>query len=327
MSEPFLPALISPLAIAPMIDWTYTHFRVFMRLLAPTSLLYTDMQTTGAILNNPTRAFNFQRMEQPLALQIGGSDRDALVRCAMMAEQQGLTEINLNLGCPSDRVQAGRFGACLMTEPRHVADCIRAMKDAVRVPVTAKLRIGIDHQDDYDFFASFAHGLVEAGCDKLIVHARKAWLHGLNPKQNRTIPPLHYDYVYRLKLTLPHLPVVINGNINDLAAINTHLNHVDGVMLGRLACQDPYAIARIHHALCPRYPLLSRASILASYIEHVLDAHQKGVAMTMLLKPLFNFAHALPGARHWKAQLMHLQQTKDSHALNALPALMSEMDA
>lgn len=302
--------LISRLAIAPMIDWTYTHFRVFMRMLAPQALLYTDMQTPGAIVNNPARALAFHAMEQPLALQLGGVDKQALVACAQIAEQQGFAEVNLNLGCPSDRVQAGRFGACLMAEPDHVADCIQAMKQAVSIPVTAKTRIGIDTLDSYDFFASFVHALVNAGCDKVIVHARKAWLHGLNPKQNRTIPPLHYDYVYKIKQELPSIPIVINGGINGLGDVQEHLKQVDGVMLGRLACQNPYAIATIHHALYPETPLSERSLVLENYINYALPMQENGVPLSLLLKPIFGLAHGLPGARMWKNKLMDIQQAK-----------------
>ncbi len=325
VSEPqVLPSLISPLAIAPMIDWTYTHFRVFMRMLAPRALLYTEMQTVGAIFNNPSRALHFHAMEEPLALQLGGMDIEALVKCAKIAEQRGFAEVNLNLGCPSDRVQSGRFGACLMAEPQHVADCINAMKQAVSIPITAKTRIGIDHQDSFEFFSAFAHALVDAGCDKLIVHARKAWLHGLNPKQNRTIPPLHYDYVYKIKQSMPSVPVVINGNINELLDINTHLKSVDGVMLGRLACQNPYAIVIIHHALYPETPLLAREHILKQYVEYARQEQEQGVPMSLLLKPLFNFAHGLPIARKWKAALMAIQQSKDSSALPSAISLFEE---
>ena len=323
--QPLLSGLISPLSIAPMIDWTYTHFRVFMRMLAPQALLYTEMQTPGAIVNNPSRALDFHAMEEPLALQLGGSDRDALVTCAKIAEQQGFAEVNLNLGCPSDRVQAGRFGVCLMVEPQQVADCIAAMKQAVHIPVTAKTRIGIDHQDSYDFFAAFAYQLIDAGCDKLIVHARKAWLHGLNPKQNRTIPPLHYDYVYKIKQVLPSIPVVLNGNINETEDIKNHLQHVDGVMLGRLACQNPYAIAGIHHALYPHIPLLKRSTILERYVAYAQSVSTSGVSMSLLLKPIFNMAHGLPGARVWKARLMTIQQSGDAAALAQAVSIFADL--
>ncbi|MDP3562250.1 MAG: tRNA dihydrouridine(20/20a) synthase DusA [Legionellaceae bacterium] len=318
-----IPHLISPLAIAPMIDWTYTHFRVFMRILAPHALLYTDMQTPGAIKHNPTRALDFHPMETPLALQLGGSDRHELVTAARVAAHHGYNEINLNLGCPSDRVQAGRFGACLMAEPEHVADCIRAMKDAVNIPVTAKTRIGIDHQDNYDFFSTFAHSLIEAGCDKLIVHARKAWLHGLSPKQNRTIPPVQYDYVYKIKQELPDTPIVINGNINTIDDIQTHLKQVDGVMLGRLACNNPYAVALIHHALDPDTPLLSRNDVLQQYLAYINSINYAAVPMSLLLKPLFNMSHGLEGARQWKEQLLSVQQSRSIQELSRIIAGLS----
>lgn len=313
MTTPFFsPApLFSPLAIAPMIDWTYVHFRVFMRILAPHALLYTEMQTTGAVEHNADRALDYVAVEKPLALQLGGSDIDSLVRCALQAEARGFSEVNLNLGCPSDRVQAGRFGACLMAETQHVADCIRAMKQAVSIPVTAKTRIGIDEQDSYEYFAAFAHALVEAGCDKLIVHARKAWLKGLSPKQNRTIPPLHYDYVYRFKAECPDIPIVINGNIQTLAEIQHHLQYVDGVMLGRLACQNPYQIALIHHALYPDVPLLSRADLLARYVNYVLALDQRVEGISHFIKPILNLTHALPGSRLWRERVVMLQRAGD----------------
>lgn len=302
-------ALLSPLAIAPMIDWTYTHFRVFMRLLAPHALLYTDMQTTGAIEHNPSKALAFDLSEHPLALQLGGAAIPSLVLAAKKAQDAGFVEVNLNLGCPSNKVQAGRFGACMMLEANHVADCIAAMKKAVSIPVTAKTRIGIDHQDSYDFFANFARHLIDAGCDKLIVHARKAWLNGLSPKQNRSIPPINYDFVYQIKQEFPRIPVIINGNINTLDEIHTHLLHVDGVMLGRLACQNPYLLASIHHALYPETPKVTRQAALACYLTYIERARSFGVPMSVLLKPIFNMAHGCSNARIWKEALMHVQQS------------------
>lgn len=321
-----IAGLISPLAIAPMIDWTHTHFRVFMRLLAPHALLYTEMQTVGAVMNNPGRALGFDNIEKPLALQLGGSDPNGLAECARLAEQQGFSEVNLNLGCPSDKVQAGRFGACLMAEPKHVAQCITALKKAVKIPVTAKTRIGIDTQDSYAFFSAFAHELVDAGCDKLIVHARKAWLHGLNPKQNRTIPPLHYDYVYRIKQEFPELPVIINGNINTINEISSHLLQVDGVMLGRLVCQNPYALAGIHHALYPDSPKVTRSAVLFNYWEYVQIMRASNVPMSLLLKPILNMAYAMPGARVWKEQLATVQRTGDCTALYDAIVLLKEVE-
>lgn len=282
-----------------------------MRLLAPHALLYTDMQTTGAIEHNPQRALEFDPIEQPLALQLGGANLNALVHAAKLAQNAGFAEVNLNLGCPSNKVQAGRFGACMMTEAKLVADCIAAMKQAVSIPVTAKTRIGIDYQDSYAFFADFAHCLIEAGCDKLIVHARKAWLHGLSPKQNRTIPPINYDFVYQIKQAYPSIPVVINGDIHRLDEIRAHLLHVDGVMLGRLACQNPYLLANIHHALYPKTPCVTRQEALQQYVHHIERARQRGVPMSILLKPIFNMAHGCSNARAWKETLMHVQQSKE----------------
>jgi len=314
------------LSIAPMIDWTYSAFRVGMRLMAPNALLYTEMQTTGAIKNNPNRALFFDPVEHPLVLQLGGADKDALVDCAIKAEQVGYDEINLNLGCPSDKVQAGRFGACLMKEPQHVAECIKALKNAVSIPVTTKTRIGIDHQDSYEFFRHFILALVDAGSDKLIIHARKAWLSGLNPKQNRTIPPVNYDYVYQIKQELPEVPVVINGNINTLAAVKEHLYHVNGVMLGRLACDNPYLVATIHHALYPQNPLLSRSQLFEKYSHYLVQEYEKGVPLSLLVKPIFNLAHGLPGSSQWKQKLMALMQSKSTALLPELIVWLQSLE-
>lgn len=302
-------ALLSKLSIAPMIDWTYTHFRVLMRLIAPQSLLYTEMQTTGAVHNNPKRALTFQNREHPIALQLGGSNAKALAECAQKAEQEGYDEINLNLGCPSDKVQAGRFGACLMNESQLVAECIHAMKQVVSIPVSAKTRIGIDEKDSFNFFSDFVHKVIDAGCDKLIVHARKAWLSGLNPKQNRTIPPVIYDYVYRIKEQMTHIPIVINGNINTVKQVQEHMELVDGVMLGRLACDNPYYLSQIHQALYPNEPIKTRHQILKEYVDYLLEEHLKGVPLSLLIKPLFNFSHGNPGAKVWKRKLMEIMQT------------------
>lgn len=306
---------ILPLSIAPMIDWTYSHFRVLMRLIAPNALLYTEMQTVGAVEHSPDKALFFNIEEQPLALQLGGSDPKRLAMAAKIAEQRGFVEINLNLGCPSDRVQAGQFGACLMKNAPLVAQCISAMKDAVKIPVTAKTRIGIDEHDSYEFFAEFIETLIVAGCDKLIVHARKAWLHGLNPKQNRTIPPVHYDYVYRIKQQFPTYPIVINGHINTLAEVQEHMKSVDGVMLGRLACQNPFALAAIHQFFYSQTVQRSRFEIMDEYLRYAVKQKALGAPMSMLLKPLFNFSHGLSYAKRWKALLMNVQQTKDMSLL------------
>ena len=321
--------LISPLAIAPMIDWTYMHFRVLMRLLAPHALLYTEMQTSGAIEHNPQRALEFHRIETPVALQMGGSDPKILAECARKAETAGYIEVNLNLGCPSPRVLAGQFGACLMNDAPRVAACIREIKRAVQIPVTAKIRLGIDHQDSYAFFADFAHMLVDAGCDKLIVHARKAWLTGLNPKQNRTIPPINYDYVYQIKQQLPAIPVVINGQIQTIAGLKVHLQHVDGIMVGRLACQNPYAIAQMHHVLYPEDPLPDRIDVLKKYLAisaGIQGQSQQKIPLSRILKPLFNIMHGLPGASAWKSSLMKIKGTNELEIWRQLEESISALD-
>lgn len=302
-----------------MIDWTNTHFRVFMRLLAPYALLYTEMQTVQAILNNQKRALFYNAMESPLALQLGGACPTQLVQCAIMAEQAGFSEINLNLGCPSDRVQKGQFGACLMGQPQIVMQCVRAIKNAVSIPVTAKTRIGIDDNDSYEFFSDFAERLIESGCDKLIVHARKAWLHGLNPKQNRTIPPLHYDYVYRIKEQFPSIPIIINGNIQTIEDITTHMQYTDGVMLGRLACQNPYQIALIHRHYYPEEKIMNRKEILEAYFNYLDSQMKKGGRLSVLLKPILNMSHGLVGSKRWKFHMTSFQRTNEiGHLQEAL---------
>lgn len=313
-----LKALDTPLSIAPMIDWTYTHFRVLMRILAPKALLYTEMQTVGAVLNNTQRALYFNDMEHPIALQLGGSQPQQLANCAKLAEQFNYDEINLNLGCPSDKVKAGNFGACLMNKPALVKDCLQAMVDAVSIPITAKIRIGIDEQDSYPFFRDFASTLLEAGVSKIIVHARKAWLNGLSPKQNRTIPPINYEFVYRLKEEMPHMPIIINGNITFADDVNTHLQRVDGVMLGRLACDSPYSIAEVHHLLYPESPLLSRIEIFSQYWNYLSRQMEKEVSISLLIKPLLNLMHGLPGNKFWKQILMEFIKTKNFDLIDTL---------
>ena len=303
-------ALITPLMIAPMINWTNNHFRVFMRLLAPRALVYTEMQTYGAIINNPARALHFSACESPIALQLGGANKRELVECARRAEDYGFAEINLNLGCPSRKVQAGKFGACLMLQPELVADCIAALKNSVKIPITAKTRIGVDHHDSYEFFSSFVHKLVAAGCDKLIVHARKAWLHGLSPKENRTIPPVNYNFVYNIKRELPNLCVVINGNIRDTLSIEKHRQKVDGVMIGRLTYQNPYAITAIHQQFYPESIVPTRQAILTQYIEYIRQQKANNLNLSLLLKPIFNINHGLPNKKYWQTVLQKTLQEK-----------------
>ena len=312
------PLWDSKLAIAPMVDWTTVPFRVLMRILAPNALLYTEMHSTDAILHQPIRTLQSHHSESPVALQVGGHDKHALAECCRLAEENNFAEVNLNLGCPSSRVQAGRFGVRLMREPELVSTCIRTMKAATSLPITAKIRIGIDHEDSYDFFIHFARMLIESGCDKIIVHARKAWLHGLNPKQNRTIPPLHYHYVYHLKQECPHLPVIINGNIKTIDETLSHLKEVDGVMIGRLACNMPHAIADIHHAIYPNIPVILRSEALRHYFRFAQEAFAHGTQRSFLLKPILNMAHALPNARSWKQNLLAMNPFENPKQMTSL---------
>src|ERR1700759_1923157 len=233
-------------SVAPMMDWTDRHCRVFHRLLSRRARLYTEMLTTPAIIpGERPRFLSFDPSDHPIALQLGGSDPRDLATSAKIGEDFGYDEINLNVGCPSDRVKDGRFGACLMAEPELVASCVDAMKRAVRIPVTVKCRIGIDDQDPEVALDRLARGVIAAGADALVVHARKAWLNGLSPKENRDIPPLDYSRVYRLKAALPHVPVIINGGIASVEDAKAHLDHVDGVMLGRAAYQEPWRLLSV----------------------------------------------------------------------------------
>src|ERR1700761_7995663 len=262
-------------SIAPMMDWTDRHCRVFHRLMTRRALLYTEMLTTGAVIHGDReRLLGFDASEHPVALQLGGSDAGDLAEAARIGEGFGYDEINLNVGCPSDRVKDGRFGASLMAEPELVASCVAAMKRAVRIPVTVKCRIGIDDQDPEIALDRLARAVVAAGADALIVHARKAWLNGLSPKENRNIPPLDYDRVYRLKQAMPQVPVIINGGIASLAEAKTHLAHVDGVMLGRAAYQEPWRLLPVDAEIfgeAPRFASMKEAfTAMTPYIAREL---------------------------------------------------------
>src|SRR5438552_2977945 len=244
--EEYVKSVAWRFSVAPMMDWTDRHCRVFHRLMTRRARLYTEMLTTGAIIHGDRRRLlGYDASEHPVALQLGGSEPRDLATCAQIGEDFGYDEINLNVGCPSDRVQEGRFGACLMAEPQLVADCVAAMKRSVRIPVTVKCRIGIDDQDPELALSTVARAVVAAGADAVIVHARKAWLKGLSPRENRDIPPLDYQLVYRLKATLPQVPVIINGGIISLDDARQHLRHVDGVMLGRAAYKEPWRLLAV----------------------------------------------------------------------------------
>jgi tRNA-dihydrouridine synthase A len=288
-----------------MMEWTDRHCRFFHRLLTRRALLYTEMLTTGAVLHGDRgRLLRFDPAEHPVALQLGGSEPRALAQCARIGAEAGFDEINLNAGCPSDRVQEGRFGACLMTEPDLVGDCVAAMKAAVRVPVTVKCRIGVDDQDPEEALARFAQVAERAGADVLIVHARKAWLKGLSPKENREVPPLDYERVYRLKAAHPHLPIVLNGGVGSVEDAGTHLSHVDGVMMGRAAYQDPWRLLAVDPVFfdeaAPFASPKEAAAALVPYIERELRDGTRLHAITRHLHGLFR---AVPGARAFRRHL------------------------
>jgi tRNA-dihydrouridine synthase A len=292
-------------SVAPMMEWTDRHCRFFHRLLTRRALLYTEMLTTGAVLHGDrARLLRFDPAEHPLALQLGGAEPRALAACARIGADAGFDEINLNVGCPSDRVQDGRFGACLMAEPALVGDCVAAMKAQVAIPVTVKCRIGIDEQDPEQALESFAGAVEAARADALIVHARKAWLKGLSPKENREIPPLDYARVYRLKRAHPHLTVVVNGGIAGVEAAHSHLAHVDGVMMGRAAYQEPWRLIAVDASIfgtAPRFDsAVEAATALMPYIERELAQGTRLHAITRHLHGLFR---AVPGARAFRRAL------------------------
>ncbi len=286
-----------------MLDWSDRHCRFFHRLLSRQALLYTEMVTTGALIHGDVpRHLRFNPEEHPVALQLGGSEPADLARCARLGASWGYDEINLNCGCPSERVQRGAFGACLMAEPALVADGVKAMVDAVSVPVTVKHRIGIDQSEDYGFVRDFVGQVSEAGCQVFIVHARNAWLKGLSPKENREVPPLRYDTVLRLKADFPRLTWVINGGIKDMAQIATHLAQVDGVMLGREAYHNPWLLASWDQQLfgAPQRAA-SREAVeqqMVHYMERELAVH--GTPWPSIARHMLGLRHGLPGARVWR---------------------------
>ncbi|TAA36710.1 tRNA dihydrouridine(20/20a) synthase DusA [Pseudoxanthomonas winnipegensis] len=294
-------ATVAPkLSVAPMMDWTDRHCRAFHRVLAPGALLYTEMVHANAVLQGDReRLLGHDAPEHPVALQLGGSAPERLAAAARIGQDYGYDEVNLNVGCPSDRVQAGRFGACLMKEPALVAECIAAMRAAVSIPVTVKCRLGVDELEDYAHFAGFIDTVAATGCDTFIVHARKAWLDGLSPKENREIPPLRYEWAYRLKRERPQLTISLNGGIADLEAIATHLTQVDAVMLGRAAYHDPYLLHRADAQLAgtqvrPREELL-RA--LRPYVEAALA---RGVALKHITRHVLGLYAGQPGGRQFR---------------------------
>jgi len=301
------------LSVAPMLDWTDRHCRYFYRLMSQHTVLYTEMVTTGAILHGKGDYLSYNEAEHPLVLQLGGSDVKAMTECAKIAEQHGYDEININVGCPSDRVQNGKFGACLMAEPQLVADCVNEMQAATNIPVTVKSRIGIDDLDSYEFLHAFIEHVAQAGCQHFIVHARKAWLTGLSPKQNRDVPPLDYSRVYQVKQDFPQLEISINGGIKSLADANQHLQQVDGVMIGREIYSNPYMLAtadqqiyNINKEVITREEVIhSMAEYVDAYVNSTLkygNAHHKPRAWHVL-RHVLGLCNGLSGARQFRRHL------------------------
>lgn len=292
--------------IAPMMDCSDRHARYFLRLFSPRILLYTEMVTAAAILHGDRDyLLAFNREEHPLAVQLGGSDPEQLWRAAQICADYGYDEINLNCGCPSDRVQSGQFGACLMQDPALVADCVAALKSASDLPVTVKHRTGIDQQEDYERFAGFASAQLDAGAEALIVHARNAWLQGLNPKQNREIPPLKYDWVYRLKRDFPESEIIINGGINSLDACLQHLQQVDGVMLGREPYRNPYLLHDVDSVIfgAEAVEVPDRITLLHRMYPYIEAQLHKGLSLTRVVRHLVGLFHGEPNGRRWRRYL------------------------
>jgi tRNA-dihydrouridine synthase A len=293
------------ICVAPMMDYTDRHCRYLLRLLSPHALLYTEMVTAQALAHGDVeRLLGFDPFESPVALQLGGSDPQLLARAARMGEERGYDEVNLNVGCPSDRVQSGRFGACLMAEPELVSDCMRAMIEAVRIPVTVKCRIGIDDRDDYPFFERFVSTVRDAGVTVFIVHARKAHLQGLSPKENREVPPLRYDVAARLKREHPDLTVVLNGGLKSAGQVREWLPQFDGVMLGRQAYQEPYLLAELDaELLAPGSCLPRREAVLEAYAAYVERMLAEGHRLQVMLRHVHGLYAGLPNSRSWRRYL------------------------
>jgi tRNA-dihydrouridine synthase A len=293
-----------PLSVAPMMDWTDRHQRVFMRGVTRHALLYTEMVTMNAVLRGDrARVLGFSEVEKPLALQLGGDDPARLAECARIAQDWGYDEVNLNVGCPSERVKSGNFGACLMAQPELVAACVAAMRRAVEVPVTVKHRIGIDELDSFEQLTHFVSVVADAGAARFTVHARKAWLSGLSPKENRTVPPLRYEVVYRLKETFPALQLELNGGVRTLAEVEGHLGRVDAVMIGRAAYETPYALAGADARFYGAERVPTRRKVLEAVIPYVAKQLGRGVPLNSMTRHMLGLFAGQPGARLWRRHL------------------------
>ncbi|ADE13553.1 TIM-barrel protein, yjbN family [Nitrosococcus halophilus Nc 4] len=305
-SNTFAPAYLSRrVSIAPMMEWTDRHCRYFLRLISHHALLYTEMVTTGALIHGDRERFlAYHPTEHPLAVQLGGSNPEELAFCARLAEDHGFDEVNLNVGCPSDRVQSGRFGACLMMEPELVAECVAAMAQTVQLPVTVKTRIGVDEQDSYEALTRFINTVSQAGCRTFILHARKAWLQGLSPKENREKPPLRYEVVRAIKQDFPHLEVVINGGIATLEEAQEQLTLLDGIMIGRAAYHNPYLLAQVDRYFYGDFhPLPTRHGIMEAFLPYVEEQLAQGIYLSRITRHILGLFQGQPGARAWRRYL------------------------
>jgi tRNA-dihydrouridine synthase A len=315
----------SKFSVAPMMECTDRHCRAFHRILTRQALLYTEMVTAAAVVHGDVeRLIGFDPAEQPVALQLGGSTPRELADAARIGAELGYCEINLNCGCPSNRVHAGRFGACLMAEPRRVAECVDAMQSAVSVPVTVKCRIGIDDQDSEQALSAFVATIAAAGCSTIIVHARKAWLKGLSPKQNREVPPLDHGRVYRLKQARPDLRIILNGGVQSLDEAVGHLRHVDGVMIGRAAYKRPWLLADVDRLIFGRAsPVASREAALLCYLPYVEDRLARGVPLQTITRHLLGIFHGEPGGRQFRRVLSETAHRTSADATLILRAIES----
>jgi tRNA-dihydrouridine synthase A len=311
------------LAVAPMMEWTDRHCRVLHRLLAPHAWLYTEMMTTGALIHGPRqRLLEFSPIEHPVAIQLGGSDPDELAQCTALATAAGYDEINLNVGCPSARVQKGRFGACLMREAELVARALDRMQRETDRQVTVKCRLGIDDDDSYEFLQSFVAAVAGAGCRTIIVHARKALLNGLSPSQNRSVPPLQYGRVRQLKQDFPQLEILVNGGIGDVATAASLLANLDGVMIGRAAYQNPWCLTELEHHLFGTPPPATRRSAIIAYLPYIEEQLGRGARLHDLTRHMLGLFNGLPGARRFR-QLLSQSGPRQGASVDRLLTAMS----
>jgi tRNA-dihydrouridine synthase A len=307
-------------SVAPMMDWTDRHCRYFHRLLSKETQLWSEMVTTKAILNgDKNRLLDFDAAEHPLVLQLGGSESGEMAQCAKIAQDWGYDEVNINVGCPSDRVQSGSFGACLMQTPEVVAQCVDAMRQASDISVSVKSRIGVDDMESYKELSNFVMQVENAGCDVFVIHARKAWLKGLSPKENRTVPPLNYEWVYRIKKDFPHLAIAINGGIMSVDEATVHLQSVDSVMLGRAAYHQPYLLSEVDNKIYHKIlDAPSREQVLLDFIEYIKKQNDQGVSIRSMTRHILGLYHAQPSAKKFRqllsgkvVELEHLYQWLD----------------